>query len=474
MYSNSGMDHIPGGALTMSQTTVLILAAGAGTRMKSSMPKVLHQVAGISMIEHILDLCDDLNLSSPITVIGHEAEQMRSALKNRSTRFALQEQQLGTGHAVMVAQEQIPDQGNTLILYGDVPLLKKQTVAAFLKQHEDEENTATVMTTYMADPTGYGRIVRNGSGKVVQIVEQRDATEEQQIINEINTGIMCFNTKYLKIALKNLTNDNDQKEYYLTDAIELLEKSQLSVGAYAVADEREVMGINSRVQLHEAEQIYRESRLAELMESGVTIIDAGSTWIEKYVKVGRDTMLLPGCYLRGNTEIGEGCMIGPNAHISNSIISDNVQINNSTVVDSKVDTESTVGPYANLRPGSDLGRKVKIGDFVEVKNSRIDDGAKVSHLSYIGDGHVGKEVNIGCGVVFVNYDGVNKFRTEVGDNAFIGCNTNLVAPVTVGANAYVAAGSTITNDVPEDALGIARARQENKEGWVTRKRGKKE
>lgn len=458
----------------MSHTTVLILAAGAGTRMKSSMPKVLHKVAGVSMIEHIIDLCDDLDLGSPITVIGHEADQMRNALKDRKVKFALQEHQLGTGHAVMVAQEQLPEQGNTLILYGDVPLLKKETVADFLKQHEQEGNAATVMTTCMQDPTGYGRVIRNEAGKVFQIVEQRDATEDQRQIGEINTGIMCFDTRYLKIALQNLTNDNDQKEYYLTDAIELLEKSKLSVGAYVVADPREVMGINSRVQLQEAEQIYRESRLNELMESGVTIIDAASTWVEKYVKVGRDTTLLPGCFLRGDTEIGEGCIIGPNAHISNSRIRDRVVINHSTVMDSKVDEESTVGPYAYLRPGSDLGIKVKIGDFVEVKNARIDDGAKVSHLSYIGDGHIGKQVNIGCGVVFVNYDGDNKHQTEVGDHAFVGCNSNLVAPVKVGAHAYVAAGSTITRDVPENALGVARARQENKEGWVTRKRGKKE
>lgn len=458
----------------MSQTTVLILAAGAGTRMKSSMPKVLHQVAGVSMIEHILDLCDDLDLGTPITVIGHEAEQMRSALAARRVKFALQEQQMGTGHAVMVAQEQLPEPGNTLILYGDVPLLKADTVAAFLKQHNDEGNAATVMTTCMTDPAGYGRIVRDGGGKLVQIVEQRDATEEQRCIEEINTGIMCFDTRYLKSALQNLTNDNDQKEYYLTDAIELLEKSKLPIGAYIVKDHREVMGINSRVQLQEAEQIYRETRLQELMTSGVTIIDAASVWVEKYVKVGRDTTLLPGCYLRGTTEIGESCQIGPNAHITSSLIRDRVTVNHSTVTDSKVDADSTVGPYAYLRPGSDLGQHVKVGDFVEVKNARIDDGAKVSHLSYIGDGHVGKHVNIGCGVVFVNYDGENKHRTEVGDHAFVGCNANLVAPVKVGAHAYVAAGSTITRDVPENALGVARSRQENKEGWVIRKRGKKE
>ncbi len=457
----------------MSQTTVLILAAGAGTRMKSTIPKVLHKVAGVSMIEHILDVCEDLNLGTPITVIGHGADQMREALKNRNVKFALQEQQLGTGHAVMVAQEQLPDQGNTLILYGDVPLLKKETVSAFIAQHEAEGNAATVMTTCMADPAGYGRIIRNDTGKVLQIVEQRDASEVQRQINEINTGIMCFDTRYLKNILRNLSNENDQKEYYLTDAIGLLEKSKLPVGAFVVSDHREVMGINSRVQLQEAEQIYRETRLFELMESGVTIIDVGSTWIEKYVTVGRDTTLFPGCYLRGRTEIGESCIIGPHAHIFDSVIRDCVEINHSTVKDSKVDSETHVGPYAYLRPGSDLGKNVKIGDFVEVKNARIDDGAKVSHLSYIGDGHVGKQVNIGCGVVFVNYDGEKKYRTEVGDNAFVGCNTNLVAPVKVGANAYVAAGSTITRDVPEDALGVARARQENKEGWVTRKRGNK-
>lgn len=455
----------------MSDTTALILAAGAGTRMKSAMPKVLHQVAGVSMIEHILDLNEELQLGAPIAVIGHGADQIRAALKHRNVSFALQEQQLGTGHAVMVAQEQLPDQGTTLILYGDVPLLKSATVAAFLAQHASEGNAATVMTTLMPDPTGYGRIIRDDAGKVVAIIEQRDADEAQRAIQEINTGIMCFNTRYLKSILKNLTNENDQKEYYLTDAIGLLEKSKLPVGAFVVADAREVMGINSRVQLHEAEQIYREERLTALMEEGVTIIDAGSTFVEKYVTVGRDTTLLPGTYLRGRTVIGEGCTIGPNAHIRDSAVADGVKVNNSTVTESRIDADTTVGPYAYLRPGSDLGRGVKIGDFVEVKNARIDDGAKVSHLSYIGDGHVGRNVNVGCGVVFVNYDGVNKFRTEIGDNAFVGCNANLVAPVRVGAGAYVAAGSTITADVPEGSLGIARARQENKEGWVERKRG---
>jgi len=458
----------------MSQTTALILAAGAGTRMKSSMPKVLHPVAGVSMIEHILDLCDELALEVPIAVIGHGADQIRSALKQRPVKFALQEQQLGTGHAVMVAQEQLPDQGTTLILYGDVPLLKPATVAAFLAQHEAEGNAATVMTTRMPDPTGYGRIIRDEAGKVVAIVEQRDADAAQQAITEINTGIMCFNSRYLKNTLKNLSNDNDQKEYYLTDAIGLLEKSKLPVGAYVVADPQEVMGINSRVQLHEAEQIYRSDRLTALMEAGVTIVDAASTFVEKYVTVGRDTTLLPGTYLRGRTTIGEGCILGPNAHIQNCTLGDNVKINHSTLTDSRVEADSTVGPYAYLRPGSDLGRGVKIGDFVEVKNARVDDGAKVSHLSYIGDGHVGKNANIGCGVVFVNYDGVHKHRTEVGDNAFVGCNANLVAPVTIGAGAYVAAGSTITKNVPDGSLGIERARQENKEGWVTRKRGTKQ
>lgn len=456
----------------MSETTVLILAAGAGTRMKSSVPKVLHPVAGVSMIEHILDLCEDLSLETPVAVIGHGSDQIRGALSHRNVKFALQEQQLGTGHAVMVAQGQLPDSGTTLILCGDVPLLKRSTVEAFLKIHEEEKNAATILTAVMDDPFGYGRIIRNESGKVVRIVEQRDADEAQKAVREINTGIMCFNTKYLKNTLSNLTNDNDQKEYYLTDAIELLEKSQLPVGGFVVENAWEVMGINSRVQLHEAEQIYRRERLRDLMESGVTIVDAQSTWIEKYVTVMPDTVLLPGCYLRGRTQIGSGCTIGPNAHISNSVIANDVEINNSTLKESRVDEGATVGPYAYLRPGSDLGKKVKIGDFVEVKNTRIDDGSKVSHLSYIGDGYVGKDVNVGCGVVFVNYDGVNKHKTEIGDNAFIGCNANLVAPVKVGKGAYVAAGSTITRDVPEGSLGVARTRQENKDGWVERKRGK--
>jgi bifunctional UDP-N-acetylglucosamine pyrophosphorylase/glucosamine-1-phosphate N-acetyltransferase len=447
----------------------IILAAGAGTRMKSKIPKVLHKVAGVSMLEHVIDVIEEIKCSKKVVVIGHEADKVKEATEHRDIEYVLQEEQLGTGHAVMQAENLIGEQGNVIVLYGDTPLINAESIRQFVENHIKEGFAASILTTEVDNPTGYGRIIRDDRGEVLKIVEEKDADSQQKKVKEINSGIYCFKAKDLKESLSGLNNNNNQGEYYLTDVIEILKNKGKKIGGYKLTDFTEIMGVNSRVQLAEAEKIMRKRILNKLMEEGVTIIGPDNTYIDKRVKVAKDTIIYPGTIIEGSTEIGEDCIIGPDVRIQNSIIKNGVEIRNSTVLESYIDSNTKVGPYAYLRPNSELGKNVKIGDFVEVKNSKIGDNSKASHLSYIGDGEVGKNVNIGCGVVFVNYDAKNKHKTIVEDNSFIGCNVNLVAPVTVKKNAYVAAGSTITKEVPEGALSVARAKQKNKEGWVKRK-----
>lgn len=447
----------------------IILAAGAGTRMKSKLPKVLHKVVGVSMIEHVLDVVEGVDCTKKVVVIGHGADEVKKSISHRNAQFVLQSERLGTGHAVMQADEKIPEEGDVIVLYGDTPLIKQDSINKFIKFHVNNNFCASVLTTEMYDPTGYGRIIRNDSGEVVAIVEERDTDAEQKLIKEINSGIYCFKAKELKRSLSKLDNKNSQGEYYLTDVIGILNNEEKKVGAFKIEDSTEIMGVNSRRQLAQAEKLMKSRILENLMDEGVTIIDPDNTYVGKRVKIGIDTTLYPGSFIMGATEIGEDCRIGPNTRIEDSIIKDNVEIINSTILQSSVDSNTKIGPYAYLRPNSQLGKNVKIGDFVEVKNSKIGDNSKASHLSYIGDGEVGENVNIGCGVVFVNYNGKNKNKTIVEDNAFIGCNVNLVAPVKIEKNAYVAAGSTITKKVPEESLAVARIKQSNKEGWVRRK-----
>ncbi|QZY54743.1 bifunctional UDP-N-acetylglucosamine diphosphorylase/glucosamine-1-phosphate N-acetyltransferase GlmU [Crassaminicella profunda] len=453
----------------MNNISAVILAAGAGTRMKSQIPKVLHKVCGKPMVEHIIDVAEEVNAKKSIVVIGHKAEQVKEAIGHREVVFAIQKEQLGTGHAVMQAENFIEDEGLVLLLYGDTPLIKGETLKALINFHIKGDFQGTILTADFENPTGYGRIVRDHEGNVVKIVEEKDANEKEKSITEINSGMYCYHAKLLKEALKKITNDNQQQEYYITDVIEILRKEGHKVGAFKVEDKADIMGVNSRVQLAWAEKFMREGILTKHMEEGVTIIDPKNTYVEKNVKIGMDTVLYPGVILKGDTKIGEDCIIGHNTRIENSIIKNKVQIQSSTIVDSFVDEGCTIGPYAYLRPNSKLGKKVKIGDFVEVKNSSIDDGSKASHLAYVGDAEVGKNVNIGCGVVFVNYDGKNKYKSIVEDNAFVGSNVNLVAPVVVRKGGYVATGSTITKEVPEGALSVARERQKNIAGWVERK-----
>ena len=394
------------------------------------------------------------------------SDMVREHLGDKA-EIALQEEQLGTGHAVMMAEHYIDDEDEVLILCGDTPLIKGETLKEMTKI-KSEGYAAVVMSAVEDDPTGYGRIIRDESNDFMRIREQKDASEEEKAIKEINAGMYIINGKLLKENLSKLSVNNAQREYYLTDVLEHIKNAGHRIGVYQ-ADKMEIMGVNSRLQLSEAERIMRLDVNKMHMANGVTLIDTNSTYIDKNVKIGRDTIIYPNCHIKGNSVIGEDCIIRENTTIEDSHIEDHVTIKSSTILSSKVGARTTIGPYAYLRPKSVLGEDVKIGDFVEVKNADIGNGSKASHLSYIGDAVVGKNVNIGCGVVFVNYDGKNKFKSIVEDNAFIGSNSNLVAPVTVKEGGYIATGSTVTVDVPEGALCVARAREVIKEGWRTKK-----
>ena len=445
----------------------IILAAGAGTRMKSKLPKVLHKVCGQTMLHHVIDAAKSSKIEECIAVIGHGAEKVKESL-DKDVKTVLQEEQLGTGHAVMMAQDYI-EEGIVLVLCGDGPLITEETLNSIMDYHKQGDFKATVLTTDLSNPKGYGRIIRDAEGQLEKIVEEKDTTEEEKAIMEINSGIYCFDGKALKEALPQLTNNNAQKEYYLTDVLSIIRNMGFNVGVYKTEEYEEIMAINSKEQLAEVEAIMRKRIAKKHMVNGVTIINPDHTYIEKTVIIGADTIIYPGAILAGKTTIGEDCIIGQNSRIENTTIGNSVEVQSSTLIDSKVDDYTTIGPYAYLRPNSNIGKHVKIGDFVEVKNSNIGDHSKASHLAYIGDADVGKNVNVGCGVVFVNYDGKNKNRSIVEDNAFVGSNANLIAPITVKKDGYVACGSTITNDVPEGSLAIARGRQENKEGWVEKK-----
>ena len=449
----------------------IILAAGKGTRMKSKYPKVIHKVCGKEMVNHVISVSKKAGVNDIVAILGHESDVVKEKLP-KDTMIAMQTEQLGTGHAVKMAKEYINDEDTIVVLCGDTPLIKEDTLQRLFSYHLENGYHATVLTTKVDNPTGYGRIIRDNNEDLLKIVEQKDANEEEKAVKEINSGIYCFNGKSLREALDLIDNNNAQGEYYLTDTIYIMRDKGLKVGAYNGSTIEELMGVNSRVELSKAEEIMRKRINEAHMVNGVTIIDTNSTYIESDVEIGNDTIIYPGVMLKGNTKIGINCTIEMNSSIENSTIGNNTEVKNSTIVDSIVGENTTVGPYAYLRPKSNIGNNVKIGDFVEVKNATIEDNSKASHLSYIGDAHVGKNVNIGCGVVFVNYDGKNKFKSIVKDGAFVGSNSNLVAPVTIEEDGYIATGSTITDDVPKSALAIARERQVIKENWVEKKRNK--
>lgn len=451
----------------------IILAAGEGTRMKSSTPKVLHRILGVPMLEYVINSSKNSDVEKVCVIIGHKAEKVKEYFAGKDIMFREQpmgeEYPYGTGFAVQQAIDDFEDDDTVVILNGDTPLIREKTLNGFLEFHEQGRFACTILTADLDDPTGYGRIVRDEDAKIVSIVEQKDATEKEKLIREINSGIFAFNGGALKKALKLLDTNNAQGELYLTDVIKILVSEDKKIGGYKLKDTREILGVNRRDNLAVCTQIMKERINEQIMINGVTLIDSNNTYIEPTVEIGSDTVIYPGAVLQGKTVIGCNCEIYGTTRIVDSTIGDNVVIDNTLIEESVVGDNTKVGPYAHLRPKSNIGESCKIGNFVEIKNSNIGNGSKASHLAYIGDADVGKDVNIGCGVIFVNYDGKNKFRSTVCDNAFIGSNSNLVAPVKVEKYGYVAAGSTITKDVLEGQLSLERSVQKNIDGWVRKK-----
>ncbi|SEG99127.1 bifunctional UDP-N-acetylglucosamine pyrophosphorylase / Glucosamine-1-phosphate N-acetyltransferase [Nonomuraea solani] len=452
---------------------VIVLAAGEGTRMKSQTPKVLHELCGRALVDHMLAAARDLGPERLIVVIGHALERVGGHLAATSpdARAVVQREQRGTGHAVRTVLEEVGTiAGTVLVTYGDVPLLRTQTLAELLERHATDGNAVTVLTAEVPDPTGYGRIIRDEAGAVLSIVEEKDASAEQRAIREMNSGIYAFDGLLLADAVKRVSTDNAQGEEYLTDVLSILRGDGHRVGACVAGDFVEVEGVNDRVQLAAARQVLNRRLLDQHMRAGVTIIDPASTWIDVGVRVGPDTVIHPGTQLHGDTVIEAGAEIGPATTLTGTFVGEGAVVRNAVCDHAEIGPEANVGPYAYLRPGTVLGHKSKAGTFVEMKNTKVGERSKVPHLSYAGDATIGSDVNIGASTIFVNYDGVNKHHTTVRDGAFVGCDTMLVAPVTINDGAYTAAGSTIVDDVPPGAIGVARARQRNIEKWVLRRR----
>ncbi|MGY4691886.1 bifunctional UDP-N-acetylglucosamine diphosphorylase/glucosamine-1-phosphate N-acetyltransferase GlmU [Salibacterium sp. K-3] len=454
----------------MNNRYAVILAAGQGKRMKSDLYKVLHPVCGKPMVEHVVNEVAAAGLDDIVTIIGHGAEAVKEHIGDRVS-YVLQEEQLGTGHAVMQAEDLLKDkEGVTVVLCGDTPLIRAETMESLISHHEQTQAKASVLTAHAHDPSGYGRVIRNDDGQVLRIVEDKDADGEEQKVQEINTGTYCFDNKLLFEALHAVGNDNVQGEYYLPDVLEILKKRGEVLSAWQTADFSETIGVNDRAALAEAEKAMRKRINTYWLKEGVTIIDPDQTYISPDAVIGPDTVLHPGTILNGAVEIESGCEIGPFSEITSSRIGTGSVIRQSVVADSSIGRSVKIGPYAHIRPESELDDDVKIGNFVEVKKSSLGNGSKASHLSYVGDADIGERVNLGCGSITVNYDGTSKFLTTIEDDVFVGCNANLVAPVKVEKGSYVAAGSTITEDVPEQSLSIARSRQTNKEGYVKNKK----
>ena len=452
----------------MKNRYVIVLAAGQGTRMKSKLFKVMHPVMGHPMVGHVVSAALNAKATQVITITGVGAETIQDYLGDRS-EYVFQEEQLGTAHAVEQARELLDGkEGTTVVLSGDTPLIKAETLEQLMDEHENSGAKATILTALAEDPFGYGRVIRAKDGSVTKVVEEKDANEEERAVQEINTGTYCFDNKELFEALEKVDNNNAQGEYYLPDVLEILKDKNEKVSAYQLENMDEALGVNNRVALAQATTIMKNRINEEHMVNGVTLVDPNNTYIETDVKIGQDTVVEPGVYLKGNTVIGEDVVIGMHSVIEDSEIADNTQIHQSVLEEAKVGQGSNVGPHSHLRKNAVLGENVHIGNYVEIKNSTIGDDTKAGHHTYVGDAEVGKNVNIGCGVVFANYNGKAKNKTIVGDNSFVGSNSNLVAPVELGKNSFVAAGSTITKEVPENALGLARARQENKEEFYTR------
>jgi bifunctional UDP-N-acetylglucosamine pyrophosphorylase/glucosamine-1-phosphate N-acetyltransferase len=458
-------------------THVVILAAGKGTRMKSADPKVLHRAAGFTLIEHVLRAADVLRPATTVVVVGHMSERVNDALRDLpGLRFALQERQLGTGHALLQAEPHLAGKSGTVVLLsGDVPLLRPATLCAMVEAHTARGAAATVLTARVDRPQGYGRIVRDAAkqGQIAAIVEDQDATPAEREIDEINSGIYAFALEPLFAALKSIGAANAQGEYYLPDLVRIYRERGLAVETVSLDDPSEILGVNSRRELADVTAILKTTKNEELMASGVTLVDPASAWIGPDVTIGHDTIIHPNVYLEGRTRIGSGCEINASVRIVDSSIDDGVVINNFCVIsESHIASGARIGPFAHIRPQSDVGEGAQVGNFTELKKTRLGKGSKANHLSYLGDAAIGENVNIGAGTITCNYDGTQKHPTVIEDGAFIGSDSQLVAPVRVGKGAYVAAGSSIVEDVPAGALGIARGKQANKAGWVEKKKKK--
>ena len=449
----------------MSKLVATVLAAGKGTRMKSRQPKVLHEVGGVPMVSHVLQTAKAAGADDAVVIVGFGGDKVAERLGS-AYHYVEQAEQLGTGHALMLAQAALQDADTVLVICGDTPLLRAETLRELIATHTRQQAAATILTTTFAHPTGYGRIIRDAAQNVRKIVEEKDASPAEKKVTEVNTGTYCFDARKLWPQLQRITNDNAQGEYYLTDVIDLLVSAGETVTAATCADSDETLGVNSRAQLAQAEAILRQRKNEELMAQGVTLIDPARTYVDADVRVGQDTILEPGTILRRGTVVGSGCHIGPDTELDRTTVGDNSHLHRTYAHEASVGSGCEIGPYVHLRPHTQIADHVKVGNFVEVKNSTVGEGTKLPHLSYLGDSDIGGGVNIGCGTITVNYDGHKKYRTTIEDGAFVGCNSNLVAPVVIGRNAYIGAGSTITKDVPAKALAVARARQFVKEDWV--------
>jgi len=476
---------------------VIILAAGLGKRMKSDLPKVLHPVAGRPMLFYPIEVVKSLGIEKVVIIVGYKTEEVINALQegrsrgpapagfkqgsevrsqnNPQIQFVKQEPQLGTGHAVLCVEDTLKDwKGNILILSGDVPLITRETILGLLDLHEKKKATISFISAIVEDPSNYGRIARDKKNSVVKIIEDKDASEREKAINEINTGIYCISAPFLFSSLKKIKKENAQGEYYLPDLIAIAAREKKKVACLTHINPAEVMGINNRIELAQANGVMRERINSELMLSGVTLIDPATTYIHYGVKIGRDTTIYPNVFLEGDTNIGEMCIIEEGCKIINSSVGDGSVIKSHSVIESSnIGQKVSIGPFARLRPECVIEDKARIGNFVEIKKSKIGKGSKANHLSYIGDAIIGKDVNIGAGTITCNYDGIKKHQTIIEDGAFIGSDTQLVAPVKVGKNAYIGSGSTITKNVPSGSLALSRPEQRVIEGWVEKKGLKK-
>ncbi len=456
----------------METRKAAILAAGEGTRMHSSRPKVMHLLCGRPLLWHVLRAVEAVD-SAPVVVVGRGSEEVQSYFGDRC-KYVVQEQRLGTGHALQQTLSHLPPQGELLVLCGDTPLLTGETLHQLVVFHREKRAAATVVTACLDDPTGYGRILRDDQGRVAGIVEELHTTEVQKTIQEINTGSYCFNLRELHQFLPSLPQNPTKGEYYLTDLLPLLLEQGHGIAGFVLEEVQQALGINDRVQLARAAGLLRQRINEELMRSGVTLVDPATTYVDVDVQVGPDTVIYPQSILEGQSRVGEGCLLGPGIHVMDSQIGDGVTCRQSVLLESRIGNRAQIGPFAYLRPGSVIEEEAKIGDFVEVKNSTIGRGSKVPHLSYVGDATLEPGVNMGAGSIVVNYDGKKKHRTHIGQGSFIGCNSNLVAPLEIGPGAFIAAGSTITRNVPPGTLALSRSNQEHKEGLARRFLGKKE